>query len=531
MTFVPAAAEKSIRNAVVKKTNPGAYGFRFLVLGSILSGALLAFCYPMANVSWLAWIILAPFFYAISLASSRKQAILLGWIFALSFFTVSLQFLIHVAFAAWPALALLESLYGLILGLLLFEARRFSSVVLRVLWIALVWTVVEFLRTEIPVWGFGLNLLGHSQGFQPAMIQVASIGGAYFLSFIMAGVNALIAEMIGTKSKDQQTKARSVCFVLCSLFLVLATIGFGFFRLGTADKQSAPTLRLSVIQPNIPQSVKWALMAKKDVIEIHENLTQVAALREPEMIVWPEASFPGYFNADYETSRILQEIRTLATPVLLGSPFWESEKRIFNSVLLVNKEGQFAGRYDKMRLVPMGEYVPWKFILGWLEPLAYTMGVGNFTAGQSQTLFQLAEHGFSVLICFEDVFPDLARSAVKKGAHFLTVMTNDAWFGKTGAPWQHFQTSVFRAVENGVPVIRSGNTGISGFISAEGRILSVLKDKQGESRFVGGELTLELPMTKHNTVYQKGGWLFPQACVILLIMLFFLRKKEANLWQ
>ncbi|HCM42912.1 MAG TPA: apolipoprotein N-acyltransferase [Candidatus Omnitrophica bacterium] len=497
-----------------------------------LSGVLLAFCYPMANFSWLAWIILAPFFMSVTRAHSRRQAIFLGWIFALSFFVFSLQFLVHVAFAAWPALALLESLYGLILGLLLFETRRFSSVVLRVLWIVSVWTAVEFLRTEIPVWGFGLNLLGHSQGFQPAMIQIASVGGAYLLSFVMAGVNALIAEaMIQTKNQEPRTKHNgrkwNLLLVLGSCFLVpcVVLIG-GHLRLKIADQQSSPTLRLSVIQPNIPQSVKWALMAKQDVIEIHENLTQVAALREPEMIIWPEASFPGYFNADYASASILEKFRAMAIPVLLGSPYWESETRIFNSVMLVDAQAQITARYDKIRLVPFGEYVPWKLILGWLEPLAYTMGVGDFTAGKSQTLFRLAEHAFAVLICFEDVFPDLARTAVKKGAHFLTVVTNDAWFGKTGAPWQHFQTSIFRAVENGVPVVRSGNTGVSGFISAEGRVLGVVKDKLGESRFVNGELTMELPMAKHLTLYQKGGYLFPYACLIILVVLFLTGRKK-----
>jgi len=267
-------------------------------------------------------------------------------------------------------------------------------------------------------------------------------------------------------------------------------------------------------------------MAKQDVIEIHENLTQVAALREPEMIIWPEASFPGYFNADYSSESILDKFRAMAIPVLVGSPYWESETRIFNSVMLVDGQGHIENRYDKIRLVPFGEYVPWKLVLGWLEPLAYTMGVGNFTAGKAQTLFPLAEHAFAVLICFEDVFPDLARTAVKKGAHFLTVVTNDAWFGKTGAPWQHFQTSIFRAVENGVPVVRSGNTGISGFISAEGRVLGVVKDRQGESRFVNGELTMELPMAKHPTLYQKGGYLFPYVCLILLGVLFLARRKK-----
>lgn len=497
---------------------------------SILSGALLSFCYPQANFSWLAWILLAPFFYATAQAQTRRRAIWLGWIFTLSFFGVSLHFLTHVAFAAWPALALLESLYGILLGALLFEVRRFEKTRWRILWVALVWVVVEFLRAEIPVWGFGHNLLASSQAFHPEMLQLASWGGAYLLSFVMVIGNGLIAEaMPGIKGDRQGNVRQRICFVLCFLSLVLFIYGFGSFRLHNLEKKSAPTLRLAVIQPNIPQSAKWDLMAKQDVIEIHENLTRLAALREPELLIWPEASFPGYLNADIEAPRIFELVRSLGFPVLIGSPYWQSETRVFNSVFLVESTGFVRSQYDKMRLVPFGEYIPWKWVLGWLSPLAYTMGVGDFTAGDKQTFFEVNGHRFAVLICFEDVFPDLARVAVNKGATFLTVVTNDAWFGKTGALWQHFQASILRAVENGVPLVRAANTGVSGFVSAEGRILNVVRNAQGESRFVTGELTFELPLAKHQTVYQKGGWLFAHGCVIFLGVLYLLKRKGASL--
>lgn len=285
-------------------------------------------------------------------------------------------------------------------------------------------------------------------------------------------------------------------------------------------------LRVSVIQPNIPQSVKWALMAKKDVLEIHQNLTKLAALREPELIIWPEASFPGYLNADYDAAKVLDLARTAHAPILVGSPYWESETRVFNSAFLIDQAGVITDRYDKMKLVPMGEYIPWKFILGWLSPIAYTMGVGDFTPGDHLHIFKWRKDlPFAVLICFEDVFSNLAREAVNGGARFLTVITNDAWFGSTGAPWQHLQSSIFRAVENGVPVIRSANTGVSGFISAEGKILNLIHNAKNESLFTAGELTFEVPMAHHDTLYRRGGWLFPHACVLLLIILWALKRK------
>jgi len=485
---------------------------------SVLSGVLLCLCYPTLSWSWLAWIALVPLLVSIH-STSRMRTVLLTWFSGFIFFTGSLHFLTFVDFAAWPALALLESLYWILLGFLFFEVRQFSSRFFRILGVALSFTAIEFLRSEIPVWGFGLNLISHSQAYHPAMIQVASVGGAYLLSFCIVFANASLAEyLIGKKCQ----RFLIVGALLIALFVFL----FGAKKLNEYKQLGSEMLRVSVIQPNIPQSVKWALMAKKDVIEIHQNLTKLAALREPELIIWPEASFPGYLNADYDSGKVFELARSAKAPILVGSPYWESETRVFNSAFLIDESGSVTGRYDKIKLVPFGEYIPWKFILGWLTPIAHTMGVGNFTPGDHVYLFKWKKDlPFAVLICFEDVFSDLARKAVNQGARFLTVITNDAWFGPTGAPWQHLQSSIFRAVENGVPVIRSANTGVSGFISAEGKILNLVRDKQNQSVFTGGELTFEVPMAHHDTLYRRGGWLFPHACVIFLSVLCFLKRK------
>ena len=547
MILVFAVAEKNIRSAV-EVTNsaggrrPEAEENKFSVLcsglGAPVSGLLLCFSFPTANFSSLAWLALVPLLFAIAFETSRAKVVFLTWLSGFTFFAGSLHFLTFVDFAAWPALALLESLYWILLGFLFFEARRFSSRFFRFLWISLSFTLIEFVRAEIPVWGFGLNLLGASQSFHPAMIQIASVGGVYLLSFFIVFSNACLAEFLAG-NKNQR-------FLIVSSMLIAGLVFlFGINRLEKAEKENSPMLRISVVQPNIPQSVKWAMMAKKDVIEIHENLTKVAALREPDLIIWPEAAFPGYLNADYDSPQILNLAKSIQTPILVGAPFWESETRVFNSAFLINGSGEVTTRYDKMKLVPFGEYVPWKFIFGWLTPLAYTMGVGDFTPGKEIKIFELVPpttsevapvhlrgshvFPFSVLICFEDVFSGLARHAVAKGARFLAVITNDAWFGATGAPWQHMQSSILRAVENGVPVVRSANTGVSGFISAEGRVLNLLQNEKGKSLFTAGELTFELPMSYHETIYRRGGYLFPYLCMIILCALFFFKKKGVNL--
>ena len=289
-------------------------------------------------------------------------------------------------------------------------------------------------------------------------------------------------------------------------------------------------MRVSEHQGNIPQAVKWEIMAKEQILSIYEKLTQLAALDQPDLIIWPEASFPGYFNRDLQSERIARVAQEVQTPLLVGALYWRNEKEVYNSAYFLDKDGVAAQqRYDKVRLVPFGEYIPLKFLLGWLKPVADALGISDFSAGAGSTVFQWAreEWPFGVLICFEDVFTDLARKMADRDAKFLVVITNDAWFGKTGAPYQHLQASIFRAVENGVAVVRAANTGLSAFISYRGEVLATVKNAKGEELFTLGHKTLDLPLTVENTIYRRGGFYFPYAaCLLFLGLGLFLIKKR-----
>jgi apolipoprotein N-acyltransferase len=291
----------------------------------------------------------------------------------------------------------------------------------------------------------------------------------------------------------------------------------------TLEKPAEPKeyLRVSVVQGNIPQSVKWELMAKEKILEIYEKLTQLAALEQPDLILWPEAAFPGYFNRDLQAERISRLAREIQTPLLIGGLEWESEKESYNSAYFLKKDGASSQRYDKLRLVPFGEYIPLKFIFGWLTPVANALGISDFSAGATPVVFRWAREDwpFGVLICFEDFFSDLARDLADRGAKFLVVITNDAWFGKTGAPFQHLQASIFRAIENGVPVVRAANTGVSAFVSLQGRVLATVKDARGEELFVMGQKTLDLPLLTNRTLFRRGGFLFPYFAIALFLIM------------
>jgi apolipoprotein N-acyltransferase len=212
---------------------------------------------------------------------------------------------------------------------------------------------------------------------------------------------------------------------------------------------------------------------------------------------------------------------------LLGGLEWESEKESYNSAYFLEKSGAFGQRYDKLRLVPFGEYIPLKFIFGGLKPIADALGISDFSAGAAPVIFRWAREDwpFGVLICFEDIFMDLARDLADRDAKFLVVITNDAWFGKTSAPFQHLQASIFRAIENGISVVRAANTGISAFVSHQGRVLATVKDAKGEETFVMGQKTFDLPLVAERTLFRRGGHFFPYIAAGLFLILVMTRSR------
>jgi apolipoprotein N-acyltransferase len=269
-------------------------------------------------------------------------------------------------------------------------------------------------------------------------------------------------------------------------------------------------------------------MAKEKILEIHEKLTRLAALEQTDLIIWPEAAFPGYFNRDLQAERISRLAKEIQTPLLLGGLEWESENESYNSAYFLKKDGASGQRYDKLRLVPFGEYIPLKSIFGGLKPIADALGISDFKAGTAPVIVRWAREDwpFGVLICFEDVFSDLARDLADRDAKFLVVITNDAWFGKTGAPFQHLQASIFRAIENGVSVVRAANTGISAFVSHQGRVLATVKGAKGEETFVMGQKTLDLPLVAERTLFRRGGHLFPYFATGLFLVLVMTRSGK-----
>lgn len=497
-------------------------------LYQILSGLLLALSFPFPGWGFLAWFALVPLLASVHHAQSGAQALGFGLISGIIFFLCSLHWLTHVSTVGWLIVVLMQAAYIMVFaGLAYAGMRSCFSAILRVLWIACAWTGMEFFRSEVPIFGFGWNLIAYSQSSYLPIIQVANILGAYGLGFLVAWGNAAIF------CAWFERKARLTAFLLLGSVVLVPAGLWGYGRMTLAKPVNAEEyLRVSVVQGNIPQSVKWELMAKEKILEIYEKLTQLAALEQPDLIVWPEAAFPGYFNRDLQAERIARLAQGIQTPLLIGGLEWESERESYNSAYFLNKDGGSGQRYDKLRLVPFGEYIPFKAFLGWMTPIADALGISDFRAGARPVVFRWAREvwPFGVLICFEDIFPDLARDLTDRGAKFLVMMTNDAWFGKTSAPFQHLQATIFRALENGVPIARAANTGVSAFVSHQGRVLALVKDEREEKTFVMGQKTLDLPLMMQRTIFSRGGYLFPYFIMgILGIMALMFRGRSRRI--
>ena len=293
-------------------------------------------------------------------------------------------------------------------------------------------------------------------------------------------------------------------------------------------------MSIAVVQGNIEQDKKWDPAYQADTIAVYRTLTRDALKDGPALIIWPETATPFYFTGDNPadrklTSDLKEFAKTSNTPLLFGSPTYElrPNRRVAlrNSAFLLSNKGDVDKVYHKHHLVPFGEYVPLKRILFFIEKMV--QAIGDFESGNDFTVMTIPVADsrsveVSTVICYEIIFPDLVRRFVDNGARIITTITNDAWFGNTAAPYQHFSMAVFRAVENRVPIARAANTGISGFIDAQGNILAV------SSLFTEAVMTGRLSPGTTRTFYTRHGDLFSYACLLFSVAILLFTYKRTT---
>jgi len=505
-----------------------------------LSGLLLTGAFPKIGLDWLAWFALVPLLYTLK-DQPVGACFRLGFITGLVHFLMLLYWLVPVmrTYGYLPAYLSISVLFLFAAFLALFIAL-FAAALAAVgrkpagclTLMPLIWVALEYIRSFI-FSGFPWELLGYSQYNRLQLIQISDIFGVYGLSAIIAfGNGAIFITLLHlTKKQWQQTditKRLAAGSMIASILGAALTLTYGHWRLQAIDSYvaAAPKTRISVIQANIDQAIKWDPAFQIKTIKKYSQLSALANKQQPDLIVWPESATPFYFLYDVAPSKMVFEgIRRSGTDYLIGSPSFvrtDGVVQYFNSAYLIIPEEKSMGKYDKTHLVPFGEYVPFKKWLPFLGKMVAQ--VGDFRKGKlGQTLPWHGEQ-LGVQICYEIIFPGLSRAMAKNNASILVNITNDAWFGKTSGPYQHFSMTVFRAVENRRALVRSANTGISGFIDPAGRILAATELLQE------AVATQMVPMLKERAIYTQIGDLFARVClaaVLLIILIKMVRPKTS----
>lgn len=396
--------------------------------------------------------------------------------------------------------------------------------------LAALWVAGEWFRGWL-FGGFPWLPLAASQWQRPIVLQVASYGGACAVSFLLAFLNLGIAALTHRIVFERAGSRRSPEFMVALLALILATFPLAGEMLG---QQRTKLLRVSLVQPYIPQGEKWDPARSRQVLGTIEEVTRAAALDNPEVIVWPETVVPWTLYRDPNVRLWLESLaHRTGTPLLLGSAFTrlaaaDGGELWFNGAFVVDpRTGLEEPGYAKRKLVPFGEYVPLRPLLGWMEKFA-EIG-GDFEPGTDARPLVLPVDGRTVatgtLICYEDIFPALARDSVRGGAELLAVLTNNAWFGEGGAAYQHAAHSVLRAVENRRPLLRVGNGGWSGWIDEYGHIRETAIGVNGTVYFRGHrtvDITRDERWRGRASVYtQRGDW-FVLVCGLFVVLGYYL---------
>jgi apolipoprotein N-acyltransferase len=359
---------------------------------------------------------------------------------------------------------------------------------------AAAWVSFEYLRGVGLMGGFPWIPLGNTMVTLLPIAQLASVGGVYALSVFVALVNAGFALAIVSAHRGQ----RSALAATVALVAVVAV--WGGMRLSANTLIDAGTpVRVGLVQPNILQADKWNDAKAGEIVERYLQMTRQAVAEGAELVVWPESATPFVFDEEPVGEALVRGVvQSTGVPLLFGSDEIErgEKNRYFNSAFMLDSGGATAAVYRKMHLVPFGEYVPYKNLLFFVKPLVES--VSDFTPGALVTMLPIKGHMMSTAICYEVTFPSLMREAVWQGSELLTTITNDAWYGESSAPFQHFEMAAMRSIEQGRYLIRAANTGITGIVDPYGRVLA--RTKLGEATVVVGEVRFVQARTLYATM-------------------------------
>ena len=503
----------------------------------LLSGVLSFAAAPTHGMGAVAFVSLIPLLIGLRQLSSYRSAALGGLVAGTAFFIPALVWLIPVTALGWIVLALYCAVYFSVFAVAIRWASRLPSS-WNTLCLAAVWILLEFVR-GIAFTGFPWLLLSHSQYGFSLFIQSLDLIGALGLSGLIVALNVLLYEGIFKDWKVKRTRP-----VLLALTILAVTCAYGFVRARSIALR--PSLHVGAVQAAVPQEMKETLEGNYDpegVLTRYVKQTESLPQGKFDLIVWPETVFLHPYTLNVDPAALKDYYAKYATAaqaalrdiakgrdahVLTGASTYlpaelgyvadpEHAARIppgawdqrYNSALLFDAKGNYVDRYDKIHLVPFGEYIPLPHLFPFLAKLVPFDS--SLIAGERRTIFTVPGSGgdarFGVLICYEDADAGMARRLRLSGADFIVNLSNDAWFGASELG-QHFVSAQFRAIENRVGVLRNGNNGITGIIDPPGHIQNQLGqtiDGKFVMRDVMGHLEGQMFITDSHSLYSRFG--------------------------
>jgi apolipoprotein N-acyltransferase len=489
---------------------------------AIVSAVLLVFSFPDFNLWPLAWLALVPLLVMVAHRPAPGRSFLIGWFAGTAFFYGSCYWLtysmIHYGgIPPWSAylllvpgaltLGLFPGLFALILARLIRKWRTEFLFAAPLIWVSLEWARLQLTGQ---LW----NAIGYSHAYQPFFIQSARWGGVYLVGFFIVFVNTAVAFLILQRNKRAAVMTGLMC-------CIMAIVSLAFYKASPAspDITNSPDLLVVAIQPNVPMAFVKSADEMRQLTSRHlamseDALKQLGDEATPRLVIWPESPMNFAYGGDSQLQEILRNFaRENHTAVLFNSQELAPNDGLYNSALFINQDGKLAGQYDKIRLLPFGEYVP---LPRWLPGAGLiTAVVGDFTPGTDYRLIPVGGTRVGVFICIESAYPSIARIFTSKGADFLINISNDGYLGPTAVMRQHLANAVFRAVENGRPLLRVTNSGITAYITPNGQVKDQTK---------GFETAVRTWRISRNgnadTFYSKHGDVFVVAMSTISLLLF-----------
>ena len=541
---------------------------RYLV--AAFAGLMMAASFPKIGIAGLAWV--APgVMLAAALGKRGFETFRLGYVAGLVHYLVSLYWLLWIPYrwhgipvgpaAGWLALGMFLALFPATWVWVMTEvqspgvdqcksedqsgSRRRKEAdsgvavqsrnwVGRTIWTlsgAAAWVGMEMFIARV-FSGFPWDLLGVSQHKMIPLIQIASVTGIYGVSFILVWTSLSLFAAAMTILRQPTARSAWVPDIILPATAVLLLFVVGFHRLkepatipeGLVPAGRPDALRVTFVQPSIPQTLIWDASRSDERFGELLHLSEQALTNKADLMIWPEAAVPKLFRWHRDMFEPITGLaRSNQVWVIIGADDMEpkpgsdkvADADFFNSSFLIGPDGALRGTYKKRGLVIFGEYVP---LARWLPFMKYFTPVeGGFTPGRKPVPFRLSDlHvNASVLICFEDIFPHLAREYVQDDTDFLVNITNNGWFGESAAQWQHGMSAIFRAIENGVPLLRCSNNGLTCWVDQFGRVRQVFRDAKG-TIYGPGVMTAEIPLARGSrtrTFYNAHGDVFGWVCV------------------